>query len=350
MKTLLTVVPSATDSTSFYRAVGPLHELRRTFPELKVLDGSKFVWTTLKAADAVFMQRPFLPEHAKAASMAKLHGKPLWVDYDDDLFAVPESNPAFRTYSRKEVQNAITAVLNVADLVTVSTEALKRKLGAVLSALGRHPSIVHVLPNAYDARLYAWYRDLGHAEARPNKVGTWRGTNTHDADLQAFTRPMVEAFRDHLDWTLTFIGDPFWLTLDELGKIDGLKETNLLSVGMMDPIEFFHTLWSVSPAFMFVPLADSPFNHSKSNIAWIEAAHAGACALVPEWEEWKRPGAILYQDADGFREGMRMLFRGEVDYRRQADESMAYIMDTLTLDRVNLRREELLRELLETKV
>jgi hypothetical protein len=43
-----------------------------------------------------------------------------------------------------------------------------------------------------------------------------------------------------------------------------------------------------------VPLHVSDFNRAKSNIGWIEAVHAGAITVAPDFQEWRRPGVINY--------------------------------------------------------
>jgi hypothetical protein len=96
---------------------------------------------------------------------------------------------------------------------------------------------------------------------------------------------------------------------------------------------------------MQVPLADSIFNRCKSNIAWIEGSFAGAVCLVPDWEEWQMPGTVRYSNPAEYGEKMKLLLNNNFNYRKYNDLSWEYIMDNLTLSRVNGQRIEILKGL-----
>ena len=123
--------PNPTDATSFYRAVGPLQDLKRKMGFILQI-GSDVNWATLKGTDAVFMQRPFTKNHVQILEMAQANGKKVWVDYDDDLFSVPRSNRTFRLYGDAKNQNNIAQIVAKADVITVSTPQLQRVLGEVI--------------------------------------------------------------------------------------------------------------------------------------------------------------------------------------------------------------------------
>lgn len=352
MKTLTFYSPSYKDATSFYRAVGPLQELKKKMGFL-LSHGSDTNWATLKGSDAVFMQRPYANNQVQILEMAQANGLKVWVDYDDDLFTVPRSNRAFRLYGDQKVQNNIAQIVACADVVTVSTPALQRKLQEILILVGKgapdfeglklDPNKIHVVPNAYDEK-FCFYAQKKHTR-KPKKLIAWRGSETHDKDLMAFTQPMKEALGKHLDWTFNFIGSPFWHTIEEMESVEGAKETNIIHTDNLDPVEFFKFLYLTAPALVIVPLWDCEFNRSKSNIAYIEAMHAGACCLAPDWEEWRRPGVINYKDAADFGEKLQAFMRGEFDSDKLHFEGWNYVKSNLTLNKVNIIREILLREL-----
>lgn len=348
MRSLMMFAPNPTDATSFYRAVGPLQHLKRKMGfQLQV--GSDVNWATLKGTDAVFLQRPSQANHCKIIDMARDNGKPVWVDYDDDLFAVPRSNRTYRIYNSGNIQNNIAQCLAKADVVTVSTETLRKKFSEILELvkaakpeeeMNLDSSKIHVVPNAYDTDFAK-----GEPRTKQNKLVYWRGSGTHDKDLLLFTKDMKRAVANHLDWTFNFIGESFWHTIEELSSIPNIKDTNIIETESLDPTQYWKMIYLTNPALVMVPLWDCPLNRAKSNIAWLEGIHAGAACLGPNWDEWQRPGVIHYDSPKDFGDKLDLVMRGEFDTLKLAQQGREYVMDTLTLDRVNLMRQVILESL-----
>src|SRR5574343_1695194 len=130
-KQIAAIVPSNPDGCAFYRGLGVMNELRRLDIDTKQLTG-KLSWMSLSDCDIGFMQRPYTTQHLELAKLIKQQ-MPLWIDYDDLLTAIPESNPAYVDYSETRIDD----ILRLADVVTVSTEMLKEQIA--------HPNI-RVIP------------------------------------------------------------------------------------------------------------------------------------------------------------------------------------------------------------
>lgn len=355
MKTLICLMPNPTDATSLYRGVGPLQSLKRRMGDVEMIFNPDISWATLKGCDAVFMQRPALDHHVRIIDVAQANRKPVWVDYDDDLFNVPRCNPTFRTYGQPKIQNNVSKMLAKADVVTVSTQALKAQVRGILARIAKapqgvpdlrlNPEKVHLVPNAYDEEILAPLR--GRVPERQLTLATWRGSATHDKDLMGFTPELCNVIGRHLHWTYNFVGAPFWWTVEQIEKVPKLKPESMQLVESLDPIDFYGFLSKTKPALVHVPLEDVAFNRSKSNIAWVEATHAGAVALAPDWPEWQRPGVITYKDHKEFEDRFDRFIRGEFDGGKLWGESRDYIADNLTLTKVNRLREILLRDMIE---
>lgn len=355
VKNLIVYAPNPLDATSLYRAYGPLYALRRRMPELVVTDGTIFDWKVMKSADAVFLRRPAVDSHVQTINLARVNRCPVWVDYDDDLHAVPFSNPTYGTYGKPRVQNNVTEILAKADVVTVSTPVLAAKFAAVIESLRgaekKDPmwildtKKIHVLPNAYDEEL------LSPLEPRfprqPNKLVVWRGSATHQADMSIHQDAFCRAWAQHLDWTINFVGQPFWQFVEAVDRIPGIVPQKNVITETLDPINYFDFLRAISPALMIVPLEDCAFNRAKSNITWLEGLHAGAVSLAPDFEEWRRPGVITYTSPNDFGEKLDAFLSGKFDHRRLWCEGAAYVNDHLLLSRVNGRRQVILQELFE---
>lgn len=349
MKRLACLSPNKTDATSLFRAGGPLFALQRKLPDLLIEFHDSFSWLTMKSCDAVFIQRPMLDSHVALVNLAKANRKPIIVDYDDDLFCVPPSNPTFPIYSKRKNQDNVVTILAKADVVMCSTPALAAKFRVILGRLAQDPkpewnlnlNKFHVIPNAYDHELLAPL--AGRKWEQPNKLVCWRGSSTHDKDLMLYTEAIANAFSKHLDWTFNFIGQPWWGTMQKLDEIPGIKPTNNIQTETLDPINYFDFLKTVKPALMIVPLEDIPFNRAKSNIAWLEAVHAGAVALAPDWAEWQRPGVITYKDPEDFEEKLSDFMVNRWQSWDLWDSSRDFVVENLMLNKVNALREVLIR-------
>lgn len=322
--------------------------------ELNIQFGLDVNWATLKGCDALFLQRPALAPHVRMVDMAKANGKPVWIDYDDWLFSVPHSNKASRLYNNPTVQNNMSSLIAKADVISVSTEHLAGLIRVILDRLKRgaqsepglilDPDKVFVVPNAYDQDLMT---ELTLSKEPQKKMVSWRGSGTHDKDLLGVTPEIGRCVKNHMDWTYSFIGEPFWLTMELLDQAAGEGNRNVLAIETLDPIEYLSFILKTKPALMIVPLDDCDFNRSKSNIAWLESTHAGAVTLAPNFEEWRRPGIINYKDAKDFELKLESFLRGEIDGEHHWKLSRDFILKNITLQKVNEIRKNILLKLVE---
>jgi hypothetical protein len=91
----------------------------------------------------------------------------------------------------------------------------------------------------------------------------WRGSKTHAGDVEVGKAKFFELSRTH---KFVFFGKPpVWAnTL----RHEHVPETHYVT--------FMALLHRCAPEFLFVPLADVPFNHAKSDIAAQECYAVGA--------------------------------------------------------------------------
>ncbi len=339
---LLCSIPHPKDGTSLYRGVGPLQLLGRT-DNVRIMITNDMDWTTLKGADMVFFQRPALPDRVAAMRMCKLNGKRVWVDYDDNLHAIPLCNRRYPTYGHPEVQHNIATMVALADHVSVTTDHLAESMCHLLRQFPNNgdfilnPSKVVVIPNAYDPEIQP---DLTKDRRPRRKHVIWRGSDSHCKDLMVHTKEICEAIAAHPDWTFEFLGEPFWWTIEEIRKIAKPQQVSVTRA--MDPIEYFRYLERQSPSLVIVPLEDIPFNRSKSNIAWIEATAAGAVTLAPDFEEWRRPGVMTYNTPADFGKKLDVALSSTIDFSKAWELSRDFILKNRVLSHVNGLRRDIL--------
>lgn len=269
--------------------------------QIEVLYSQRPCWADVRQSDIVFMQRPSTVEWIKAAEACKHFEVPLWVDWDDDIFSLPRDNPTYRTYSK--LLPIITEFIQMADLVTSSTKFLAHSLGLLNQR-------VEVLPNVLDPALYKF-----RSNAPKNNMVLWRGTATHERDVASVAPQLVRVAQANPSWTFCFVGaDPYaWEVSEKMPNVVRITE-------QMDPATFFGTICTLNPKVLIAPLHDNKFNRSKSNIAALEGALAGAAVVAPNWEEWRIPGVNLYETPAQFESHLSHLLSDEGYRTSKADD------------------------------
>ena len=331
---LITVPANTLDATSYYRAIGPMAHLRIVRQSLQTQCYEKIFWCELAMADAVFMQRPFAQPHLQIAERARLHGMPLWIDHDDNLFDVPADNPCRETFMNKETHERIRKIFSLANIVSFSVP----KLAAAYAPLLEGKTVV-TIPNALMTNVSG---KIPHhdGEKRPDLI-LWRGSDTHQKDLDAFTPEMIAASQAMPQYRWIFQGYCTYQLQDGIGQRAERRKP-------VDIVDYHAILARMGPRIVVVPLSDSVFNHGKSNIAWIEATFAGGVCLAPDWDEWRRPGVVNYKDRDDFfAKLIDLMSWNDAQIDAQWKLSRDYVEKHLTIKSTNAQRSAIIDELEE---
>lgn len=331
MKNLMVICPHPSDGTSWYRGVGPFSVLAKQIHDLNlVFTGPEYNWDHIRCADVIFMQRPFSPEHLQLAEKVNACNTPLWLDYDDDLFAVPTDNPSFGIYNQEAVQRQIGQIAARADVITVTTEALKAKL----QPLNKN---IYVVPNALDD-MHLGYR---RPRTKRNKLCFWRGSATHERDLMGVAGEIVDTanMEEFKEWMWQFLNYNPWFITEQMPK-----ERTLCSGGL-SPEQYFRFLEELNPALQIVPLADNAFNRSKSNIAWIEGMFTGSAVIAPNIPEFKQPGVLTYDTKEEFQTTLRDCLSGKHDLEALNNAGWNHVKANYLLTHVNQKRAKILESL-----
>ena len=324
---LLIITQLKQDSTSFYRAAGVVRNLRQNFKGLNVniIDESqvRMTWADLLRFDCILFQRPFKHWAVGMIQMAKRLKIPVWVDYDDNLLSVPREIPKiYDIYSDSNTQEAIKGCLALADVVTVSTDRLKKEF------IQFNKNTI-VVKNAIDLDIMG-----GRSQKDRAQIMGWRGSSTHSSDLILFNNEISKAFTAS-DWNWCFMGyDNIFLGGERYHYVKP-----------SDPFIYFNTLQQLNLSCLHVPLIDNLFNRCKSNIAAIEGTWAGAVCIVPDWQEWDIPGTLKYKTLDGYYKALTSVMSGEIDIQENNSLAWEYISDELSLEKQNRKRIDILNNL-----
>jgi hypothetical protein len=321
---ILFVSPNPTDPLSFYRGIGPLSVMRKQFGfDYEV--GTNISWAQVRSCDFVFMQRPFNSQHVQVAEMCQKWNVPMICDFDDWLYELMPDNPSFDVYESSK--NNLEKVRAIASRTIVTTEYMKN----LYSEIGTDADVI---PNAYDTDL------LQHGDIDDrNKIVLWRGGNSHLQDILSVRMGFVELIRRHKDWQFFFLNVKPWFLGEEFDNVKHVQGMGL--------IEYFEFIKKAKPAIMTHPLLDSPFNRAKSMCSWIEAGHAGAAFVGPDFEEFKRPGCINYQpnSSESFFNAINNLINNPHGIIENARMIQKEITGPLSLKNVNEKRWEIFKSI-----
>lgn len=337
---ILGCVPSKTDGCAMYRGYGPMSELHKADRDLSFKIIEPFDLRTCKGFDVVFMQRPDNPESNKVFRICKQLKMKVVLDYDDDLTDVPIHNPYHAMMKAQfiDYKKYVKSFLKDADLIFVSTEALKKSL----CQYGDEEKFV-VINNCIDDYIY----DVNE-KWNPCKIVFWRGSVSHEQDLNVFKNELIELVKNNPDFLFMFCGDifPDWLT--EL-KVENLKFKETVNV-----FQFMFDFKAIKPCLTIVPLEDTGFNRCKSDIARIEATASGSLSLCPEWEEWiwNSDKRYLYNGKEEFftkaNQILQRVRKGE-DLNPDFIEFRKYLIENKMLSNANKTRAECIKKLIGGK-
>lgn len=323
---VLFITHAKNDATSYYRAGGISHDLaKQSGHNITVINlaDTEINWQVLSEFDTVMVQRPYSKESAGLCQHVKNCGRKLWIDYDDNLFAVNPENDTYLLYSDPKTQATIKHILSLADVVSVTNEYLRQTYIP-------YNKNIWVIPNAFNDLLIK----RGEIAKRGYNV-VWRGGANHIYDLQKHGLAINQLMDEHPDFRFLFWGYYAWFLSDAPNK--GY-------IAPVDPVIYFQKLFKLLPSVIHVPLNDDPFNRCRSNTAFIEAAFSGAVCVNPSW--WNMPGSIPYSDVQGYYEAMKSVLSGQVDIVKMNAESWEFVNDCLLLSKVNKKRVELLKTLI----
>lgn len=320
---VLMIATIASDGTSLMRAWGPY--LRMNDTELIEFSGD-INWNKLIDIDVAVIQRPPDQYFVKVMQELKRLNIPLIVEYDDGIFDIEPKNPVYEFYQEDEKIAAMMECLRLADVVTVSTRALKDNLLSYIPDLR-----IEVIPNAVDDYLF----DVNPSYHDRNKIIMLRGSASHEDDWALYKDGILDVMKQHSDYKLAVMGyHPQWLR--------EIRNEQLRLYQFEAIPNYFEKLMELKPEIGIVPLVNSKFNLCKSNLAWMEMTLAGATVLASDLPEFNVPGCTVF-DSNEYLEKTVSLMIGNPELRLSLYEES--IENLPKLSQINEKRKDLIEEL-----
>lgn len=332
MTRILLITENTLEGIAFYRSVMPWNQIQKEYDDISLTvkhPQENFSWDVFTAHDVLFISNPRISKHLEIIKAAKNYGIKIWSDYDDCYLDIPKDNRLYHLHTVGHVTQVVPECLAYSDITTVTTNYLKEYLAP-------YSTRIRVVPNAFPIEMLS-EESLGPITQGHHDFVSWRGSESHKRNLREFKKEITEVANANPSWVFKFFGmNPEYFE----------GEFNYNHYDYDDLFGSFYRLKKFSSKIHIVTLYDRPFNRSKSNISFIEGTIAGSVTLAPAWEEWIKPGVVTYTTKEDFKEKLTALVNGEYNITRQFEESRDYILNNLSLKKINKERLKILQELI----
>lgn len=267
-----------TDACTFYRMSEPARVLRAR-GHLTRCDHAAGL-ADLMTADVVVIQRPTEapPQEAmqRLLSIPERHRPRVVVELDDDLFAIPEHNPAGQLLDaqRERLRWAIAH----ADRVTVTNAHLAQQIAGDSCPPEVTAQMVRVVPNYVPERFVVdRVPELG---AVGTPTITWAGSDTHRRDFDEVAVPLRKLLRERTDFRVRIVGAPYAARLWTSITGPDLPPNRVTQVPWVEGVDRY--IPTLAGHIGLAPLADDLFNRSKSDLRLKELAARGMAVLASD--------------------------------------------------------------------
>jgi Glycosyl transferases group 1 len=242
------------DGSAYYRMLLPLKALAESLPRTDIKFSNTVYPEHLDWADILIGQRVAKMELATEwVQWAARRSPRLVYDLDDDLLNVDPKSPAYGAYGPYTNRAALQWAMGSAHHLVVSTQALADRMDT-------YNTDIRVAPNCVPS----WLLGIKRPDHAFPVVG-WAGSATHEADIATVHNTLtMAAERLGCVWH-TIGGRPWWSA--------GVCRFEYRHDEWMPGVEAY--LHQVDFDICVIPLAETTFNESKSDIKAREMAALG---------------------------------------------------------------------------
>lgn len=235
----------------------------------RVLLDEKVTAQDIANHDVIVVQTPPTPQHLGVIRATNEAGKLSVLEMDDDIWHISPLNPTHRHWSRPEVRANVRACVEEAQVVTTPTHALAELFRTM------NPN-VKVLPNMLPAQ--GWDYPTPKAQREDKVVIGWAGSMSHSGDLRVVDGIVQQLLDRYPQAEFIMAGG---LKPEELAghdRISYLKATDIQAYpGTLEKFDIG-----------LIPLADTAFNRSKSDLKFVEYSMLGIPSVASKLEPYLR--------------------------------------------------------------
>lgn len=262
---------------------------------------------------------------AAMGAMARKMGKPMIMDFDDNLWNVQADNPAHDVYKKDSdgIKN-FTAIVNEVDYVTVTNKYLKN---VCAHNSRKTQDKIKVFDNYIDLDLYKYPQEFKNDGTI---TLTHFGSSTHYTDLQskAFVEGVDRIMKDYPNVQFLTVGSfiPMFRTKwgqryqNEFGHVDLYKWVNERFPEVMKKTDI-----------CVVPLEENIYTRCKSAIKFLEMSSAkkpGVWQRIRQYSEVVTPvNGLLATTADEWYEAIKVLVEDDDKRKKMGEEAYKTALD-----------------------
>lgn len=332
-RTVAVIDPAKLSAVGYYRVHQPFSHLMRFSNKLEILPVGVPELKDMMYFDAIVLKRPNTQKELNIIQTAKYMGVKVVLDFDDNLYSVPPTNPYFPVIV--QTIKFIDQAVKLADLIIFSTKGCEdhfKRHGNIPDGV-----VTVVAKNSVSGRIDG---SAGIKHGGDSLGFAWRGGSSHSMDLEV-GKPILTSIMNNEKLRMEFWGHcPPWM----MGK--GVKYRAWYS----DLFAYQKALKEADLSWMIVPLNKDEFNDGKSNIAWLEATQARMNVLATVInDEWKERGIVKLNSGKSLQEmDLKNVVKMSRDQREELyQDSVKAINTYYTLDVVNDIRESAIVSLWE---
>lgn len=225
-----------------------------------------------KKFDIALLQRQYSPDVYNAVAKMQAKGTKLIYEIDDDMFHIPDWNPAAKVINNTSVQKNVREFVKLCDAVFVSTQQLKD----IYSEFNNN---IYVLENAIDRSVI-----VSAQKNTVKPVVCWQGSATHTRDLEV-ARKSMEALALNQDIILKM-----WCGFkrSDDGEKSPVFDIEGAEIIPLVPFEAFYQMFSqMGISVGLAPLVANTFNKGKSNLKFLEYTVQDAVTVASNFGPYK---------------------------------------------------------------
>jgi O-antigen biosynthesis protein len=224
--------------------------------------------------DNIIFQRHHHIDFVNIVREFQVSGKGAFYDIDDDLWTIADSNPAKACYTTDVLSTTERIIENCSGVFT-STEYLKNKLTHL------NPC-VNVIPNLVEVP--ATNKEI-HNKIRIGYAGSSSHVGDFDHKLIYALRKLHNKYKNKIEFIF------FGYVPEDLKDI-------VHFVSGIEPQHYLESLNYLDFDISLIPLADTEFNKSKSNLKWLDSSICKACPVISD--------VFCYADAEDGVTGIKV--------------------------------------------
>ena len=309
----LAFITNDTSGCGYYRVTLPSNYLSQ-FHNVSILKHMNEIDLQMLSYDIFILQRPhqsFYHEIFFPWGRNRRNPKKFYIEMDDNLFELPDYNPAKKYWSEDKLEN-LKKNIECADGVICSTIPLADYIKE------NYNSNVFVIPN----NISQSFPFVNHNNPKI-RVG-WVGSKTHEGDFSVSLIDALEELQDEIELVI-------------YGEVPNCISHLRIENEPWTEVEKYHqTLYALKLDIGLIPSKDNIFNQSKSNIKFLEYSSCSVVSIADRTYPYgnsidhNETGMIVTNKAIDWYMNLKYLIDNKEERNRLSLNSYQYVKDTFT--------------------